>query len=148
MCCLLLLYSINFVKISPYQYTYINLFNGKFSNNVKKFENDYWGLSIKELVNKFKNNFYIDTTKQYKIAFCGINNDIATYYLDKINNLSYIKVHNNEKYDFIIMTNLNNGNRLTKPNDVKSCYEDFNGKDLYSVERMDLKLSILRSKKN
>ena len=148
MCCLLLLYSINFVKISPYQYTYINLFNGKFSNNVKKFENDYWGLSIKELVNKFKNDFNIDTTKQYKIAFCGINNDIATYYLDKINNLSYIKVHNNEKYDFIIMTNLNNGNRLTKPNDVKSCYEDFNGKDLYSVERMDLKLSILRSKKN
>ena len=105
-------------------------------------------MSIKELVNKFKNNFNIDTTKQYKIAFCGINNDIATYYLDKINNLSYIKVHNNEKYDFIIMTNLNNGNRLTKPNDVKSCYEDFNGKDLYSVERMDLKLSILRSKKN
>ena len=46
------------------------------------------------------------------------------------------------------MTNLNNGNRLTKPNDVKSCYEDFNGKDLYSVERMDLKLSILRTKKN
>jgi len=148
MCCFLILYAINFFKINPYQYTYINSFNGKFSNNVKKFENDYWGLSIKELIKKFENNYEIDINKQYNFAFCGINNDIATYYLDKIDKLSYTKVHNNENYDFIIMTNLNNGNRLTKPINVKSCYEDFLGTDLYSVKRLGLKLSILRENNN
>ena len=148
MCCFLIIYTINFFKITPYQYTYINSFNGKFSNNIKKFENDYWGLSIKELIKKFENNYEIDINKQYNFAFCGINNDIATYYLDKIDKLSYTKVHNNENYDFIIMTNLNNGNRLTKPINVKSCYEDFLGTDLYSVKRLGLKLSILRENNN
>ena len=46
------------------------------------------------------------------------------------------------------MTNLNNGNRLTKFNNVKSCYEDFLGTDLYSVKRLGLKLSILRENNN
>ena len=40
----------NFFLISPYQYTYLNLFNGKPENRYKKFENDYWGSSIEDLI--------------------------------------------------------------------------------------------------
>ena len=40
----------NFFSITPYQYTYLNLFNGQKEIRYKKFENDYWGTSIKELI--------------------------------------------------------------------------------------------------
>ena len=40
--------------LTPYHYTYLNLFAGDFSKVNKKFENDYWGTSLKELVNKIK----------------------------------------------------------------------------------------------
>ena len=33
----------------------LNIFSGKFVNAENKFENDYWGISIKELVNKIEN---------------------------------------------------------------------------------------------
>ena len=35
-----------FLKLTPYQYIFVNNLNGKFSNNLNKFENDYWGTSI------------------------------------------------------------------------------------------------------
>ena len=53
----------NFLSITPYHYTYLNIFNGKIENRYQKFENDYWGSTIKELVKntKFnKNENYID----------------------------------------------------------------------------------------
>ena len=40
----------NFLSITPYHYTYLNIFNGKIENRYQKFENDYWGSTIKELV--------------------------------------------------------------------------------------------------
>ena len=58
------------------------------------FKNEVSGNLLESL-----NNYEIDINKQYNFAFCGINNDIATYYLDKIDKLSYTKVHNNENYD-------------------------------------------------
>ena len=47
-------FTFNFFSLTPYQYTYLNIFNGKFSEASSKFENDYWGSSIKELVNKIE----------------------------------------------------------------------------------------------
>ena len=48
----LLTFLIKFISITPYHYTYLNIFNDLF---LKKnyFENDYWGVSIKELIKKF-----------------------------------------------------------------------------------------------
>jgi len=145
---LVLFYFLAFIKITPYQYTYINSFNGKFSNNINKFENDYWGISLKELIYNFRDQYPIIKDKQYRIAFCGIGTDIAEYYLKKIDILKYIKVSNNDEYDFIIMTNRLNGNKYDAIKNIDSCYNEFIGKDLFYIERMDLKLSILRSKKN
>ena len=42
----------NFFSITPYQYTYLNFFNGQKDIRYKKFENDYWGTSMKELINR------------------------------------------------------------------------------------------------
>ena len=49
---------LNFLWITPYQYTYLNFLNGKIENRYKKFENDYWATSIAELVKNvnFRNN--------------------------------------------------------------------------------------------
>ena len=38
-----------------YQYVYLNSFIGKFENSHTKFENDYWGLSLKELIKNIEN---------------------------------------------------------------------------------------------
>ena len=62
-----------------YQYTYINFLNGKIENRYKKFENDYWGTSIKELINN--SNFEKD--KLLTFSTCGINPKIAKKYLRK-----------------------------------------------------------------
>ena len=50
-----------FFKLTPYQYIFINNLNGKFSNNLNKFENDYWGTSIKELLTKSKKKAFLIT---------------------------------------------------------------------------------------
>ena len=145
---LFLFYFLTFIKITPYQYTYINSFNGKFSNNINKFENDYWGISLKQLIYKFRDQYPIIKDKEYNIAFCGIGTDIAEFYLKKIKTLKYKKVSNKDEYDFIIMTNRLNGNKYDTVQNIDFCYDEFKGKNLFYIERMDLKLSILRSKKN
>lgn len=143
---LFIFYLTIFIKISPYQYTYINAFNGKFSNNITKFENDYWGLSLKHLIKTFDKEYDFKEGKKYKIAFCGVGLDSARYYLDKIVKLNYVEVHNHKKYDFIIMTNLINGDKYSLPANVQSCFKEFKGSNLFSVERMNLKLSVIRSR--
>ena len=46
------------------------------------------------------------------------------------------------------MTNRLNGNKYDTVQNIDFCYDEFKGKNLFYIERMDLKLSILRSKKN
>ena len=69
--------------MTPYHYVYLNLFAGKYSENSKKFENDYWGISTKKLIKKLekKNNLFTDS--RINIATCGMENDAANYYLKK-----------------------------------------------------------------
>ena len=54
--CLFVYYLFIFFSLTPYQYTYLNILNGDFSKAHKKFENDYWAVSIKELVNQIPSN--------------------------------------------------------------------------------------------
>ena len=49
---LIIYFIYNFITITPYQYTYLNILSGKKINHYNKFENDYWGGSIKELIKK------------------------------------------------------------------------------------------------
>ena len=56
----------NFFILTPYHYVYLNKFNGDFSESSKKFENDYWGVSMKELINKINKNKIFTEDKVYK----------------------------------------------------------------------------------
>ena len=69
----------NFLTITPYHYTYLNLFSGKKENRYQKFENDYWSTSLKELIlssdlGDGKINFYS----------CGVSPEITKIYMKKI----------------------------------------------------------------
>ena len=135
-----------FFSLTPYHYTYLNRFNGNFPDASKRFENDYWGLSIKELVYKIEKNKIFKKNKNYKIAFCGINYDIGSYYLKKIDDLTFIKTYKDKIYDYIIMTNRHNGKDDDKKAKVKTCFDTYKGKDILSVKRNGLILSTIRKK--
>ena len=135
-----------FISITPYHYSYLNILS--VNNENKKFENDYWGTSIKELINKS------DFLKGGgKLAFCGVNKGVVKNYL-KNKNFSKIKIVNpDEKYDFMIMTNRTvwSENILSwniKDEDkITSCFDRFKGKNLSVVKRNKLILSIIRKNK-
>jgi len=69
----------NFFSITPYQYTYLNLLNKKEEVRYERFENDYWGASIKELIKKTK----FKSDKFINFATCGVEKSIAKNYLKK-----------------------------------------------------------------
>ena len=121
----------------------VNL-NGNFSQASKRFENDYWGASIKELINKFEKKKIFIKNKNHKIAFCGINYDIGFYYLKKIKDLSFIKTSKDGSYDYIIMTNRHNGKDNYVKDEVKTCFDSYQGRDVLTVERNGLILSTIR----
>ena len=56
-----------FLSFTPYQYTYLNKFIGNFSYAHQKFENDYWAISVKELIKKIKNKTLNKNKKVPKI---------------------------------------------------------------------------------
>ena len=138
-------YILNFFAMTPYHYVYLNLFTGKYSENSKKFENDYWGISIKKLVKKLgkKNDLLGDS--RINIATCGMQNETADYYLKKIGNLNYkmVNQYKGEKYDIIIMTNRVVWDNIghINPYHGRTCFEKFSGEDIITVKRRGLILS-------
>ena len=131
----------NFFMITPYQYTYLNIFTGEAKNRYQKFENDYWGTSIKELINyaNFEDN------KELKIATCGVNTAITKNYLEKKGLFIHKFVAPSES-DYLIMTN-----RVTlgdeKDKDSKkiiNCFDKYKGSDVFKVTRNGLILSVIR----
>ena len=62
----------NFLTITPYQYTYLNFFNGKSEDRYRKFENDYWGASIEDLIKTADFN----KNKNLRFGSCGLNEKI------------------------------------------------------------------------
>lgn len=146
-----LYYIFIFSLLTPYHYTYLNLFNGKFSSSSKKFENDYWGTSVKELISKIPNHPSLVSNKEIKIAFCGVNIGIAERYFDQLKNFKYKKMDfYNEDFDYIMMTNRTHGNKQHDENDTVesaiNCFQRFTGPDIIAVKRNNLLLSVLRKK--
>ena len=137
-----------FFSLTPYQYTYLNILNGDFSEAHKKFENDYWTVTLKELVNEISNNKNLINNSEIKIAFCGVAYSNVKPYLEKINNLKFKQVNYlTEDYEYIIMTNRSVGNPdLNKLTEVETCFEKFKGIDVITVNRNGLVLSTLRKK--
>ena len=138
-----------FILLTPYQYTYLNLFIGNFSNAYEKFENDYWAVSIKELIKKIPNETNLITNnKKVKIAFCGAPHDIIKKELNKLKNLKFEqKDLYDEDFEYVIMTNRIFGDRNDNTlESVGTCFEKIAGKDIVSVKRNGLMLSTLRKK--
>jgi hypothetical protein len=147
-------YLLIFFSLTPYQYIYLNVLSGDFSEAHKKFENDFWAVSAKELINQIPNNKDLLNNKDLKLAFCGAADDNIKFYLKKIKNFQFRQVNwRNEDYDYIIMTN-----RIVIPDisekkmgiynltNLKTCFEKFNGIDVITVNRNGLVLSTLRKK--
>ncbi len=127
----------NFLIITPYQYTYLNIFNGYKKNNVKKFENDYWGASIKELISKID----FDKNKKIKISTCGVNANVPKYYLKKRGFINF-EMNKFENSDYVIITNRATINE--KNNQLLNCFEKYKGEELFYVSRNGVTLSSLR----
>ena len=115
----------NFLSITPYQYTYLNLLNGKTETRYKKFENDYWATSLKELIR----NTNFNTDKKIKFSTCGFIDEAPKHYLKKKTNLNYVFVKPNEA-EYIIMTN-----RVSRYHGIVNCFDIFEGKEVSSVKR-------------
>ena len=129
----------NFFIITPYQYTYLNFFNGKVENRYKKFENDYWGSSINELIKH--SNF--DKGKTIKFSTCGVSPGNTKDYLKK-NKYTKFSFVNPKQADYIIMTNRV---LLAKTiNKLTNCFDAFKGEDVFKVKRNGLLLSVIRKK--
>ncbi len=140
---LLILFSyflFNFLTITPYQYTYLNSLNGSNKNNIKKFENDYWGASVKELINKVD----FEKNKKIKISTCGVNSNIPKYYLKKKGFINF-EINKLENSDFIIVTNRATINE--KNNKLLNCFDKHNGEEIFNVSRNGIILSSFRKVK-
>ena len=140
-----------FIIISPYHYTYLNIFTGKYSNAYEKFENDYWATSTKELVNKIKKkSIFNNPSETIKITFCGAPHSLVKDDLKSIKNLNYEEGDiNSNDFEYVIMTNraiFKDKEKYAK--NVKTCFQKYQGKDLVAVKRNGLVLSILRKKNN
>ena len=133
---LIIYFLFNFFLTTPYQYTYLNAFNGEIKYRYKKFENDYWGVSIKELIKK--SNF--ERNKTILITSCGINDDVAKEYFKKNGHVNLIFVKPDEA-NFIIMTNRSS---LLDNKKITNCFDKFKGVDVFKIEKNGLVLSVIR----
>ncbi len=125
-----------FFSLTPYQYTYLNIFAGKKDLVHQKFENDYWGASLKELVKK--TNF--NDNKDIRIYSCGINNGVLKKYMKKKYNNKFELV-NEKNADYIFMTNRTISDKNKNPT---NCFKKYSGDNLFEVKRSGILLSVVR----
>ncbi len=130
---------VNFVTITPYHYTYLNIFSGKKNERYKKFENDYWSTSLKELI--FSSNL-----KENKINFytCGVNPEIAKNYMSQRYERSELTRLNEANY--IIMTNRTLFSN--KKNRISNCFEEYSSVVVHQVIKNGIVLSAIKKIKN
>ena len=104
-------------------------------NNIKKFENDYWSTSLKELIlsSKLGNG---------RITYysCGINPEIAKIYMkQKYKRSEYTK---KEEASYVIMTNRTLYS--DKKQSISNCYDEYNLENVAEVKRNGLVLSAIK----
>ena len=131
-----------FLKLTPYHYAFINNLNGKYENNLNKYDVDYWGTSLKELVINAKEEKIFSENKRYSFSSCGLNQNILEFYLDKYTNIQYRFVSNNENYDYIFFVNRLDDSSLDLDL-IDTCYNNFFKNDVLSVKRNNLSFAII-----
>ena len=137
---LFLFFIFNFFAYTPYQYTYLNILSGKNSSKNVKFENDYWGATLKELVKKVK----LNKTSNLKISTCGLNNNLVKKHF-KANGYRKISLVSIDHADYLLMTNRTTLKKnLNGTSEITTCFNLIEGKDIAIVKRMGVILSVLR----
>jgi len=132
----------NFFLITPYHYTYLNYLNGDIKYRYQKFENDYWGASIKELIKNTK----LEKDTFISITTCGINTYIVKKHLKKSGYANFKFVSQNDA-DYVIMTNRAEADDkidATNVNESISCFDKFTGTNISEVKRNGAILSVVR----
>ena len=131
-------YFYNFIKITPYQYTYLNLFAGNKSQVYQRFVNDYWGASLKELIKNLK----INKNTYLSISLCGVSKKLVERLLIK-NNFSNFEFNTYDNSEYVIMTNrtLKTAEHLYT---ITNCFDFLKGEDQTYVKRNDVMLSTFR----
>ena len=133
----------SFFILTPYQYVYSNIFTGNFSENHKKFENDYWGVSTRKLIAMIEQSDDIPKNKKIIISTCGVEKNAQVNYLKKIKNLNFKMVNNYENFDYIIMNNrlIYDEKNLKNYKNAETCFQRFIGNDLVVIKRNGLIIS-------
>jgi len=132
---LIVLYFFNFFSLTPFNYVYLNNFVKK---PEIKFENDYLGLTLNELLKKsdFLNR------PNTKINICGVGVGQIKYYLKKYNYSKTRIVRGDENPDYIIM---NNRVKWAKDNNkLMTCMDFYKGKIISEVRRNKVLLSAIK----
>ena len=159
-----------FILLTPYQYTYVNYSYPSFSKSVKKFEQDYWGSSYKELVENLKNKYSKEEIQKFKIADCFGGDSTLLYYLNKnfgikrlyniderplrathiaLTNRAFLNVINNPSVKGLVNEKgimlLSDMEKVVRSPNVKTtCFDEYSGKDEVLVIRNGAVLSTLR----
>ena len=128
----------NFIKITPYHYTFLNYLSGDVSKRYKKFENDYWSTSLKELI--LSSNL---TDKKIYYTVCGVSPGIAkTYMKQKYDNIEYTDY---KSATYAIMTNRTLYSE--KNQSISNCYDEYKFENIAEVKRNGLILSAIKKMK-
>jgi len=136
-------YLYSFSVLTPYQYIYANSFAGKFSSLNDKFENDYWGVSLKELTSKIKFNEEINKKKQIKFTVCGPPAASVKHNLNKLEKkINYKIVRFEEGPDYVILTNRTV--KSLKKDIIHTCFKEFTGQNIVEVKRRNLVISAIK----
>ena len=128
-----------FIYLTPYHYDYSNFLKIKFINTEKLYVHDYWTTSYKELMKLIKADKSI---KSIKSDFCGGDIHIVRHLSNKYSDGKIVFVPY-EQADYIIMINT----LSIDVNNKSTCFSLRPGKDMVAVERMGVKLSVLRKLK-
>ena len=132
---------VNFIKITPYHYTHVNIFY-KINPNKITFEHDYWGSSLKKLIYDFSESENL--VENPKIAVCGANPNVVDFYLKKYGLSNYQKADIYKKFDYAIIVNrtLNPGNFNEETFVPTTCFEKLKShKTFLDVSKNSLILS-------
>lgn len=132
-----LLYIYNFFSISPYQYSYFNIFAGKNSLKHQKFEVDYWSTSLEELVKKIDYKYI----KNKKLSTCGFDVNLVKKLFNK-HHRSVPNFVSEKEFDYIIIINrvLHDGSN--------TCDNYIKGEILIKVERNNQIFSYIKKNIN
>ena len=113
---LIVFHIINFLNITPYHYTYLNSLSGEKKERYKKFENDYWSVTLKELI--LSSNL---PEKKINYHTCGVSPGLTKSYMkQRYGNVEYTDIKN---ATYIIMTNRTVSSR--KSDKITNCFDEY-----------------------